>query len=85
MAMLRPFVSIFQVRIARCGARQYRANVFPSKHQEETDPSELRRGMKRREAARWWLREAFSRIVPIRFQLGNSLGLPFEGVKQEDP
>lgn len=84
MAMLRPFVSIFQVRLVRYSAGQYRTNAFASKHREETDPSELLRGMKRQEATRWWLQEAFCRIVPILFQLGNSLRLPFEGVQTED-
>lgn len=42
VAMLRPFVSIFQARIVMCSAGRYRANAFASKHREETDPSELR-------------------------------------------
>lgn len=41
MAMLRPFVSIFQMRIERGSTGQYRANAFASKHPEETEPSEL--------------------------------------------
>lgn len=82
--MLRPFVSIFQMRIERCNAGQYRANAFASKHPEETDPSELLWGMKRQEATRCWLWEAFGSIVYISFQIENSLRLPFQGVQTED-
>lgn len=81
--MLRPFVSIFQMRIERCNTGQYRANTFASKHPEETDPSELLWGMKRQEATRCWLWEAFCSIVCISFQIEKSLRLPFQGVQTE--
>jgi len=83
MVMFRPLVGIFQVRVVRCSAGQYRANAFASKHREATDLSELLQGVKRQKATRWWLQEAFCRSVPVSFQVGDSLRLPFEGLQTE--